>query len=217
MLFHDSVVLLYAKAPQAGKVNTRLIADIGVQAATALQHELIHHRLAMLSAAQLCDVRLMCAPDQQQETFLQCKSQYPIALFDQVGEDLGARMFNGASAALQDYQHCIIIGTDAPALDAVMVKQVLEILHQDNNDSNKNAADTNNAVVMVPAEDGGYVLIAMQQAHTFLFENIPWGSSEVMQQSRDVLKENSVPLKELAACWDVDRLEDYLRYRAGTD
>ncbi len=92
MWYHDSVVLLFAKAPVEGKVNTRLIADIGVSAATELQHELIHHRLSMLSRANLCDVRLLCAPDSRHECFVRCRQQYPISLFEQSGTDLGERM-----------------------------------------------------------------------------------------------------------------------------
>ena len=202
MLYDDSVILLYAKAPIEGKVNTRLIADIGIQAATKLQHDLIHQRLSMLTKANLCDVRLMCAPSRQDKIFLQCEKQYPVTLFDQTGDDLGERMFNGVSIALQQYKYCIVIGTDAPALDELRIKQVIEALH-DNAD-----------VVIVPAEDGGYVLIAMHQAHKFLFEEISWGSADVMQQTRSKLNEKNVSFEELASCWDIDRFEDYQRYLA---
>ncbi len=200
MFYEDSVILLFAKAPVAGKVNTRLIADIGVQAATELQHDLIHHRLAMLAEADLCDVRLLCAPDQQEKTFVSCKQQYPITLHQQLGDDLGVRMFNGVFEALQKYKYCIVIGTDAPALDAQKIQQAIDVLHD------------GTEVVFVPAEDGGYVLVAMRQAYKCLFENISWGSAEVMQQSSDRLDENNVSYKALADCWDVDRLADYQRY-----
>lgn len=200
MIYEDSVVLLYAKAPVEGEVNTRLIADIGVQAATRLQYDLIHDRLSMLAAAALCDVRLMCAPDKQDECFAQCSKQYPVDLFDQSGEDLGARMLNGIRIALQDYKYCIVIGTDAPSLDIEKIREVVEKLH----------AGTD--VVIVPAEDGGYVLVAMQQAFGFLFEDISWGSAEVLQQTRRKLIENNISFEELDACWDIDRLEDYQRY-----
>jgi len=200
MFYGDSVILLYAKAPISGTVNTRLIPEIGVSSATKLQHDLIHHRLSMLSNATLCDVRLMCAPDQYDESFLACKKKYPITLFDQVGDDLGARMFSGVALALQQYKYCIVIGTDAPALDAKKIKQAIDVLH--------NEAD----VVFVPAEDGGYVLLAMRQPYKCLFENISWGSAHVMQQSREKLRENKISFEELEPCWDVDRLEDYQRY-----
>lgn len=200
MLYHDSVVLLFAKAPVEGKVNTRLIADIGVQAATELQDDLIHHRLSMLTKAKLCDVRLLCAPDSQHECFATCERRYPMSLFEQSGIDLGERMYNAIEAALHQYKFCIVIGTDAPALDAINIKQALQALHE------------GTEVVFVPAEDGGYVLVGAQQAYDFLFQDVSWGSSKVMQQSRDRLDANDVLYKELATCWDVDRLEDYQRY-----
>ncbi len=200
MWYHDSVVLLFAKAPVEGKVNTRLIADIGVSAATELQHELIHHRLSMLSRANLCDVRLLCAPDALHDSFQQCKQQYPVSLFEQSGSDLGERMYNAIQDALRQYKYCMVIGTDAPALDEIIIQQALDTLHEGTD------------VVFVPAEDGGYVLVGMQHAHDFLFHEISWGSAEVMLQSRNKLETNNIVYKELATCWDVDRLEDYQRY-----
>lgn len=202
MLYPDAVVLLYAKAPVEGEVNTRLIPDIGVKLATALQHELIQDRLSMLTDDRICDVRLMCSPDQHAEYFVQCAAQYPVTLFGQMGSDLGERMYSGISHALRTYKYCIVIGTDAPSLDQGIIRQVLEKMHA--------GAD----VVIVPAEDGGYVLIAMRQAHDFLFQDIRWGSAKVMQQTRARLDGERVVFEELGTCWDVDRLEDYLRYLA---
>jgi uncharacterized protein len=200
MQYDDSVILVYAKAPIERKVNSRLIPDIGVKAATKLQHDLIHDRLSMLSAAKLCDVRLMCALDMRHECFLQCAKQYPVALFEQAGIDLGERIFNGISQALEVYRYCIVIGTDAPSLDSEIIRRVIEKLHSGSD------------VVVVPAEDGGYVLIAMREAHEFLFQGINWGSAEVMQQTADKLKNKNISFEALAPCWDVDRLDDYQRY-----
>ncbi len=171
-----------------------------MQAATKLQEEFIHQRLFMLQQANLCAVTLMCAPDIHHECFVQCQQQYDVTLQQQAGDDLGQRMFNGLEQSLRSYKYCIVIGTDAPALNAVKIRQAIETLH-----GNKN-------VVFVPAEDGGYVLIALDKAYKFLFDNIFWGSGEVMQQSRDVLKKNNVNFVELAECWDVDSVEDFQRY-----
>ena len=202
MLYDDTIVLLFAKAPVAGSVNTRLIPDIGVEKATGLQENLIHQRLSMLTDAQVCDVTLMCAPDTRHECFIECRKNYQVQLLVQSDGDLGWRMYNATKAALLSYKYCIVIGTDAPALDEVLIEKAIEVLHAD--------AD----VVFVPAEDGGYVLLGLQDAHAFLFEKIDWGSAEVMQQSRDKLEMNNISYKELDTCWDVDRLEDYLRYLA---
>jgi rSAM/selenodomain-associated transferase 1 len=203
-MYHpDCVILLYAKAPHKGKVNTRLIPDIGIEAATRLQDDLIHHRLTMLKSANLCDVRLMCSPDINDEYFLQRKQQYNVALFQQQGADLGERMFNGIAVALRQYKYCIVIGTDAPALGADLIEQAIDDLQAEAE------------VVIVPAEDGGYVLIAMSSAYQFLFQDVQWGSDKVLQQTINKLSANNIVYKKLAECWDIDRLEDYQRYLSG--
>jgi len=202
MIYKDSVILVYAKAPVEGAVNTRLIPDIGIQAATKLQYDLIHQRLSMLENARLCSVYLMCAPDTQHECFQQCNEKYSITLSAQSGSDLGERMFNGIRHALLQFKYCIVIGTDAPALDETMIRRAIDILH-----SGKD-------VVFVPAEDGGYVLVGLQHPYDFLFRQISWGSSKVMQQSRNQLDSHGIPYTEMSTCWDVDRLDDYQRYLA---
>ena len=199
--YDDTVILVYAKAPLAGSVNTRLIPDIGTDAATQLQQDFIHHRLSMLQHANLCATHLMCAPDIQHDCFTQCEKQYPVVLKQQDGSELGERMSNGAASALLSYKYCIVIGTDAPALDEFIIKQVIDELHA--------GAD----VVHVPAEDGGYVLLGLSKNYEFLFNDVSWGTDKVMQQTRDRLKENNVSFRELGLCWDVDTLEDYQRYQ----
>ena len=200
MLYKDTVILLYAKAPVEGTVNTRLIPDIGVKAATSLQHDFIQQRLTMLGQANLCEVVLMCAPDCKHDSFLQCQKNYAVALFEQSGFDLGERIANGVKRALEKYKYCVVIGTDAPALNGEIIKQAIVALHE------------NNDVVFVPAEDGGYVLVGLQQVYEYLFRDIDWGTDQVMQQSRDRLVQHRVRFAELATCWDVDRLADYRRY-----
>jgi len=202
MIYPDTVILLFAKAPVEGKVNTRLIPDIGVHAATLLQDELIHQRLSMLMQADLCAVSLMCSPDVQDDYFVRCKALYPITLLAQSGADLGMRMLNGIKQALQKYKYCIVIGTDAPVLNEALIGQAIERLK---------AGDE---VVFVPAEDGGYVLVGLQKPYEFLFQDVSWGSAEVMSQSRSKLNKNGISFHELATCWDIDRLEDYQRYLA---
>jgi len=200
MKYSDTVILVFAKAPVAGKVNTRLIPDIGESAATQLQADFIHQRLQMLSSADLCDVFLMCAHDINHEYFKRCKQRYPVTLVEQRGEDLGERLLDGIEKALERYRYCIVIGTDAPALDATVIQQAIDVLHKQTE------------VVFVPAEDGGYVLVGLQKAYDFLFQNINWGTAEVMQQCRDVLRLNNIVFDELEECWDVDVLQDYERY-----
>ena len=183
-------------------MNTRLIPDIGVKAATKLQYDLLLDRLQVLHELDVCQVWLMCAPDTQHEVFQMCKQRYQLELSMQSGEDLGERMANGVRHALKTFDACIIVGTDAPALTGQDIIQAIETLHEDA------------SVVFVPAEDGGYVLLGMNERHDFLFENISWGSEQVMQQSRQAAIDKGVSLSELAERWDIDSLADYQRYMA---
>ncbi len=204
MKYQDTVILVFAKAPVAGQVNTRLIPDIGIEAATCLQETLIHQRLASLQLAGLCDVILMCSPDDSHAVFRDCEQRYSVILLTQQGEGLGERIAGGvrqifSGGYLADYRRVIVMGTDAPALTAVRVEQAIQCL-------------TVNDLVAVPAEDGGYVLLGQSGFYPQLYHDIDWGSDRVMQQTRRQANALGLQLGEMPECWDIDREQDYRRY-----
>jgi hypothetical protein len=194
-------LIIFAKAPVSGEVNTRLIPDIGVAAATALQQALLDIRMQQFGAAGDYDVQLWCSPDTQHQSFQHCLNNYDISLHQQCGIDLGARIVHAFDAAFSKYDRVALIGTDAPVLDAVMVRRALDEL---------DAQD----VVIVPAEDGGYVLIAMGKLYKDVFLSVPWGTSNVLRKTRGNIVAQALKYKELETCWDIDRVEDYQRYLA---
>jgi glycosyltransferase A (GT-A) superfamily protein (DUF2064 family) len=69
-------------------------------------------------------------------------------------------------------------------------------------------------VVIIPAEDGGYVLIGLQQPARVLFENMPWGAATVMAETRRRAGDLGLALHELSPLWDVDVPADLERLRA---
>ena len=196
----DAVVLVFAKAPVAGEVNTRLIPDIGVEAATELQSELVHSRLRNLHQERLCETQLWCAPDIGHEFFQGCKKQYDVTLFAQRGDDLGARMSSAIKESLRNYKRVVLIGTDAPSLTSNHIEQSISKL-------------ADNDVVITPAEDGGYVLIGMSRHCHAVFQSVPWGTDRVLACTRENFKVNDLIYDELETCWDIDRVEDYWRYK----
>lgn len=195
-----NLLIIFAKAPVAGEVNTRLIPDIGVEAATQLQQDLIEQRMQQFAAATEFDVQLWCAPDTQHPIFQQCASDHGVELRQQQGVDLGARMQHAIATGLVSYERVALIGTDAPALEAATVVQAFDELAE-------------HEVVIVPAEDGGYVLIAMRANYDKVFLSVPWGSSRVLTRTRGNIVAQALKYKELATSWDVDTLEDYQRYQ----
>ena len=95
----------------------------------------------------------------------------------------------------------LVIGTDCPALTPALLRQAA------------NALATHGATV-VPAEDGGYVLIGMRQAAPQVFADVDWSTGRVMAQTRARLLEIGWRWQEFAPLWDVDRGEDLDRLNA---
>jgi glycosyltransferase A (GT-A) superfamily protein (DUF2064 family) len=66
-------------------------------------------------------------------------------------------------------------------------------------------------VVVFPAEDGGYVLIGMREPEPALFSDMPWGTSDVMEETRRRLRRCSLTWQQPITLWDVDLAEDVER------
>ena len=198
--YSDAVILVFSKAPVAGSVNTRLIPDIGVEAATQLQIELMRSRLESLKKQNLCKVELWCAPDTSHILFQECEKQYGVTLFKQQGDDLGDRMSLAIKGSLKKFKRVILIGTDAPSLTSEHIETSIKKLGS-------------NDVVIVPAEDGGYVLIGMGQHCDSVFQSVPWSTDRVLIRTRENLKASNLKYDELDVCWDIDRIDDYYRYK----
>lgn len=196
VLFPDGVILIFAKAPVAGEVKTRLIPVLGAPGAARLHERLVRHCIAEASAAGLCPVQLWCAPDTEHPFFTQCRKEFGVTLHIQQGTDLGARMAHALRAALETASSAVIIGTDCPALTAHDLRAALDALQQGYD------------AVLGPAEDGGYVLLGLRRAALELFENIPWGTAQVLDLTRARLKRLQWRWHELPARRDIDRPQD---------
>lgn len=195
----SSLLMIFAKAPVIGYVNTRLVPDIGVEAATRLQTELIDLRMKQFGHTDKIDVQLWCSPDTHHDNFRRCADENDISLQQQDGTDLGTRMRHAFSLAFERYERAVLIGTDAPEIDHAWVKRALDALEDHD-------------VVFVPAEDGGYVLIGMRSSYGDVFRSVPWGTSEVLRVTRQNIIAQKLTWRELETSWDIDCLDDYRRY-----
>ena len=184
-----------------GQVNTRLVPYITAEQAASLHEELTHNRLRMCTTADLCDVELWCSPDTRHPFFFDCRQRYGVQLHTQNGNDLGERMSAALQTMLGRYKKIIIIGTDAPALDIDTIDAVVNQLeHSD--------------IVLVPAEDGGYVLLGASKHHQDLLVDVPWGTESVLASTVCNIERLGLSYSLLGECWDVDRPEDLERYKS---
>lgn len=193
-------IAILAKAPLPGLAKTRLIPRLGEQGAAALQRWLLQRAVATALAADTGPVALCCAPDERQPDFEACRAFGPLRLRRQPEADLGARML--AALAQPPAQPTLVIGTDCPALTPALLRRAAACL-RDGDDA-----------VMLPAEDGGYVLIGLREAAAAPFSGVDWGSDRVMAQTRARLAALGWRWSEPATLWDVDRPEDFDRLAA---
>jgi uncharacterized protein len=200
--YPDAVIMVFCKAPIPGQVKTRLMPHLTGEEAAQLHCELTEKTLYTATKNNLCEVQLWCAPTIEHAFFTVLPQKYSVELFVQQGIDLGERMHQAFCQALARYHTAIIIGCDCPSLTANDIEQAISQLAQDKQ------------CVLAPAEDGGYVLIGLKQPQPILFEEMPWGTSEVLELTRAKLQNLNFDYHELNRQWDLDTLDDLKRYRS---
>ena len=204
MRFPSAHILIFAKAPIPGQVKTRLVPLLGAAAAARLHHALVAQTVQRVQASALAPLQLWCAPSTEVPLFDELKQNVGLELYAQRGADLGARMLHAFTFALQSAEMAVVIGTDWPALDPEMIATALQRLQHGDD------------AVLGPAEDGGYVLLGLRRVDARLFTDIAWGSAQVLEQTRERLRQLQWQWSELATSWDLDRPEDFKRaLRAG--
>ncbi len=193
--------IVFARAPILGEVKTRLLASIDAQTVTALHETLVLHTLNTAVESKAGPVELWCTPMVDHPFFIQCANQFPIELHLQTEGDLGKRMAHAFQETLKRANMALLIGTDCPSLTCEDLKEA------------KKALEQGTPAVISPAEDGGYVLIGLRQYEFTLFEGISWGTSAVLEETRQRLRRLQWNWYELSEKWDVDRPEDIERLR----
>lgn len=191
----EAAIAVLAKAPVAGFAKTRLIPLLGPEGAARLQERLIDRALATALEAAIGPVTLWCTPGVD-EPFFREAGRVGVRLAAQPDGDLGERMlaaFRAAPAA-----GLVLIGTDCPILSPADLREAAALL-------------SNADVVMAPAEDGGYGLIAARRPLPDLFDAMPWGTDRVAILTREKARARGLALAELRTIWDVDTPTDFQR------
>jgi rSAM/selenodomain-associated transferase 1 len=165
-------VLLFLKAPRPGTVKTRLAADLGNDAATAVYRRLTERQIAAVHAAGL-PLELHFAPADAEPELRAWLGDTAGHFIPQCAGDLGARLAHATALAFADgAARVALIGTDCPALDAARLQSAFNALTTAPADA-----------VFGPARDGGYYLLALSAPHLDLFSDIPWSTADTLRVS----------------------------------
>lgn len=208
MKFPQGCILQFAKAPEPGRVKTRLIPSIGARQAAALHRQLTERTLKLCTAAELAPVKLWVDGQCGDNDFVTAMIRnYPMSLHKQQGADLGRRIAHAVDVVLAKYEFVIIVGSDCPMLDRPYLEQAAQRL--------ATAKQRDGCTLVIgPAEDGGYVLIGLTQPQPSLFSGIDWGTERVLEQTLTRAKGLNMHVQQLPVLWDVDREQDLERLAA---
>tara|TARA_A100001391_G_scaffold195642_1_gene173197 strand:- start:796 stop:1458 length:663 start_codon:yes stop_codon:yes gene_type:complete len=199
-------VIVFTRHPDPGKTKTRMIPALGPVGAANLQAALTRHTLAM--AQEYCDqhpceleVRFTGGDAiKMGDAFGSGRTYRP-----QSGEDLGARMAHAVADAFAEHATvAVLIGSDCPDITPTILDEAVRALSVHD-------------VVVGPAIDGGYYLIAVRQNQPLLFEDIQWGSDCVLRQTLAQAKQAQLRVHCLQTLSDVDHPQDLVVCRRHPD
>jgi rSAM/selenodomain-associated transferase 1 len=169
-------LILFARSPRLNAVKTRLARSLTPEHALALHEAMLADQARFLES--LAGAARSC------EVCLDT---------DQGDGDLGERMERALTRAFEGgARRAAILGADAPTLPRALVEAAFGRL--------RGGADA----VIVPAEDGGYLLVGASRPVPLLFRGIPWGTPSVADLTRRAARAAGIVLAETGPWFDVD-------------
>ena len=206
------------KAPQAGRVKTRLIPPLTPDEAAELNKCFLRDTVAAISST--CRRRSVSDASQMQfgqagashseaataacgvavYTPVGAESAYTdilpadFCLLAQRGDKFGERLYFAVEDLFKSgFESVCLIDSDSPTVPAENFAEAVELL-----------GTREDRVVLGPSDDGGYYLIGVKKPHRHLFEQIDWSTECVLKQTIQRATEIGLEVKLLPSGYDVD-------------
>ena len=191
-----NLLLIFTRNPELGKCKTRLAATVGKQSALDIYKFLLQHTASITK--NLNAIKQVWYSEEIWREDIWDNASFEKRL--QEGSDLGVRMANAFTAGFDaGFERICIIGSDMFDLDQNHIEAAFTSL--DKHD-----------FVLGPAEDGGYYLFGMTAFKPSVFLNKKWGTSSVLADTLEDLKNEKVHLLDVRN--DVDLYEDIAELEA---
>jgi len=195
-----SAVALFVRRPLPGLVKTRLALEIGDEQACSFYRSMV---LDALNAGVGSGAALNLFHDGVDEDELPSEWLKGVnGTFAQHGDSIGDKMAAAFKLLFSiGIQRVALFGSDIPGVDAELLKSALFALERYD-------------VAIVPAVDGGYCVIAINNRKFTerIFKDIEWSSENVLSSTMKRCRECGLRVKLLESCSDIDTLEDLLAY-----
>lgn len=171
-----TLLIIFAKHPQIGKVKRRLGRDLGMEASLWIYNKILQHTAKISFHSKLDTVVFKNKKSSKLESIFKHVKKFEI----QKGKNLGEKMEAAFLWAFdQKYENVMLIGTDLWTLNKDTLLEAKKALE-------------NKDIVIGPCYDGGYYLIGMRNLNNEIFKDIPWSKKEVFRKTLSKAKENSI-------------------------
>lgn len=190
-------LIIFSRYPEAGKTKTRMIPALGAEGAAELQRQMTEHTLDTAKKFKssrdiTIEVHFAGGNKQLMAEWLGKELKY----IPQVAGDLGDKMRSAFDRSFNlGNKRVVTIGIDCPGINQAILTNAF------------NSLQTQDLVLGVAA-DGGYYLIGLNYTIPQLFQNINWGTEQVLNQTQDIANKLKLSINYLPTLSDVDRPED---------
>jgi rSAM/selenodomain-associated transferase 1 len=193
-MFADMPLLLFAKAPIAGKVKTRLMSHCSGEQAAELAKRLMEASIQRACEFWPGQVYVSAWLDLDHPVFTDMRQRYSIKITQQCEGDLGEKMRH----ALSSFGYpAAVMGCDAPHTQGATLLRAFELLQKGHS-------------VIGPSEDGGYYLLGLGHAADSLFVDKQWGEDNVLESTLTSAEQLGLNLTVLSTLNDVDEWQDLI-------
>jgi rSAM/selenodomain-associated transferase 1 len=178
------------KAPRSGEVKTRLGREIGFDEAERIYRRLVENQLEHLSGEEL---EVHYAPAEALDQMREWLGPSRCYVAQSAG-GLGERLTHAMRAAFEQGAEAVLfLGGDCPDVTREIIDETEALL-------------AIHDVVIGPAADGGYYLLAVKSCQPGLFQEIDWSTERVFRQTMTRIQELGLKSHTLPTFTDVDDL-----------
>jgi rSAM/selenodomain-associated transferase 1 len=201
-------LILFARAPLAGKTKTRLAKERGDDDALRLSMGFLADTTALCgrwrresAGAVDANRRVVCYVDPSAADPIVVDLAFAAGarVELQQGKDLGERLHHAFDAELARGARAVCaIGSDSPTLPLHLLDHAFRALLWER-------------VILGPTFDGGYWLVGTQRPSPTLFTGIPWSTPSVLAKTSQLLATQGITPHLLPFWYDVDEAADLER------
>ena len=184
------------KAPQAGRVKTRLTPPLTPEEAAALNTCFLRDTAVAIAqvAARGHAKGIGVYTPVGAETAYQGILPDEFDLLPQRGDGFDERLFCATEDLLRlGFESVCLIDSDSPTVPPQAFAEAVQVM-----------ARPGDRIVLGPSDDGGYYLIGLKKVHAAVFTRIDWSTERVLEQTLSRARGAGLEIHLLPAWYDVD-------------